>query len=43
MRMSIIIKKKENALCVRNMGKVALTGKTMISCQDEMRLIELFL
>lgn len=41
--MSIIIMRKENVLCVRNMGKVALTGKTMVGCQDEMRLIELFL
>lgn len=42
MRISIIMK-KENVLCIRNMGEVALTGKTMISYQDEMKLIELFL
>lgn len=35
--------KKDNVLCTRNMAKIALTGKTMISCQDEMRLLELFL
>lgn len=40
MRISIKIK---NVLCISNMGKVALTEKTVISCQDEMRLKELFL
>lgn len=39
MRINIKIK---NVLCIRNTGKVALTEKTMISCQNEMRLKELF-
>lgn len=38
-KMGISIKIKN----VRNTGEVALTAKTVISCQNEMRLKELFL
>lgn len=40
MRVSIKIK---NVSCIRDVGKGALIAKTVISCQNEMRLKELFL
>lgn len=40
---NVLNKEYGNIYCIRNMGKVALTEKTALSCQNELSLKELFL